>query len=744
MQETPVLSAPSGNGNSPHYEQYRVIRRDGRDAPFLPDKIAVAISKAFLAAQDQQEELSSRAKEIVAQLTTGVFEALTRRRPHGGEFHIEEIQDQVELALMRAGEYNVARRYVLYREEHAKAREAQLKTPVVETASHVLQVVRANGTLAPLDVAALQAQLQVACEGLAHVNAAELQEETLGGLYDGIPQSEVLRAAIMAARARIEAAPEYAFVAARLLLDELCAEVLESDLSHAQSHNAYLTRFPEHIHNGVKAGRLTAALLGFDLEKIATALQPERDRQFAYMGLQTLYDRYLIHIEGRRAELPQWFWMRVAMGLAQREIDREARAIEFYEIISRFRFVPSTPTLFNSGTAYPQLSSCYLTTIGDDLGEIYDAIRDNALLSKFSGGLGNDWTPVRALGARINSTNGQSQGIVPFLKVANDTAVAVNQGGKRQGAVCAYIEPWHLDVEEFLDLRKNTGDDRRRTHDMHTALWIPDLFLERVANGGEWTLFSPNETPDLHDLYGRAFAERYTHYEARAARGELRNTRTLSATELWRKVLTRLFETGHPWVTFKDAANLRSPQQHCGVVHSSNLCTEITLNTNRDEIAVCNLGSINLAAHTTREGFDTEMLGETARVAMRMLDNVIDINLYPVPEARASNLRHRPVGLGVMGFQDALHIQRIAYQSEAAMDFADKTMEAVSYYAILASTELAKERGAYASFKGSLWDRGILPLDSIELLAREREELDVDRASTLNWQHVREAIAAHG
>lgn len=742
--ETTVFTSSPDSGSTPHFERYRVVRRDGREAPFLPDKIAVALSKAFLATQEQHQELSARAKETVAQLTANVVESLTRRRPNGGELHIEEIQDQVELALMRAGEQNVARRYVLYREERAKVREAQGKEPVAEATPHVPQVVGPDGTLAPLDATALQAQLETACDGLSHVNAFELQEETLGGLYDGIPQSEVLRAAIMAARTRIESAPEYAFVAARLLLDELCAEVIQSDLPHAQLQSEYAARFADYIEIGIAAGRLTPALREFDLEKIASALEPERDRQFAYMGLQTLYDRYLIHIEGRRIELPQWFWMRVAMGLAQREIDREARAIEFYQIISRFRFVPSTPTLFNSGTVYPQLSSCYLTTIGDDLSEIYDGIRDNALLSKFSGGLGNDWTPVRAMGARINSTNGQSQGIVPFLKVANDTAVAVNQGGKRQGAVCAYIEPWHLDVEEFLDLRKNTGDDRRRTHDMHTALWIPDLFLERVAQNGQWTLFSPNETLDLHDLYGRAFSERYAQYEDAAARGQLQSSQTLPAAELWRKVLTRLFETGHPWITFKDAANLRSPQQHCGVVHSSNLCTEITLNTSRDEIAVCNLGSISLAAHTTREGFDFGMLGETARVAMRMLDNVIDINLYPVPEARVSNLRHRPVGLGVMGFQDALHIQRLAYGSEAAMEFADKTMEAVSYHAILASASLAQERGAYASFKGSLWDQGILPIDSIEILASQRDELDVDRTRTLNWQPVREAIAAHG
>lgn len=757
--QTATLTAPVQEPDSDHQNgsahgssqrdlgHYRVTRRDGRVVPFLPEKIAVALSKAFLAAQDQHEEPTARSRELVTQLTDSVVESLTRRRA-GGEFHIEEIQDQVELVLMRAGEHNVARRYVLYREERARARarEEQGRVPTPQaTASGQLRVLRTDGTLAPLDLGALQRRLQSSCDGLAHVSAEELQEETLAGLFEGVPENEISNAAIMASRSRIEAAPEYAYVAARLLLDDLCAEVLGQPVSHQDSGQLYAGRFADYIATGVAANRLAPALLEFDLERIASALKPERDRQFAYMGLQTLYDRYLIHIEGRRIEMPQWFWMRIAMGLAQREINREAPAIEFYEVISQFRFVPSTPTLFNSGTNYPQLSSCYLTTIGDNLGEIFDAIRDNALLSKFSGGLGNDWTPVRALGARIESTNGASQGIVPFLKVANDTAVAVNQGGKRQGAVCAYVEPWHLDIEEFLDLRKNTGDDRRRTHDMHTALWIPDLFFQRVAGNGNWTLFSPDETPDLHDLYGRAFADRYATYEAHATAGKLRNSRTLPALELWRKILTRLFETGHPWITFKDPSNLRSPQRHAGVVHSSNLCTEILLNTSREEIAVCNLGSVNLAQHVSPHGIDFETLGNTVRTAMRMLDNVIDLNLYPVPEARTSNLHHRPVGLGVMGFQDALHIQRLAYASDAAVEFADRTMEAISYHAILGSTELAKERGSYSSYNGSLWQQGILPIDSIQLLASERdEELEMDRAATLDWQVVRDAIAQHG
>lgn len=747
-------STMSQNGSSPNgvyshknpdisRDQYSVIRRDGREVAFLPEKIAIALGKAFAAAQEDPRELTSRARELVQQLTDNVVASLTRRRA-GGALHVEEIQDQVELELMRAGEYQIARRYVLYREERTKAREATRESAHKST-SHQRKIKNADGELVALDESALQTQIEEACKGLKHVEAFDVLEETLNGLYDGIPQDEVIQTAIMTVRARVETAPEYAFVAARLLLDSISREVLQIEATHTQVGDKYLSAFADYIESGVQAGRLSPALLEFDLERISAALRPERDLQFQYMGLQTLYDRYLIHIEGRRIELPQWFWMRIAMGLAQRETDREARAIEFYETISQFRFVPSTPTLFNSGTCYPQLSSCYLTTIGDDLSQIFDAIRDNALLSKFSGGLGNDWTPVRALGAPIRSTNGKSQGLVPFLKVANDTAVAVNQGGKRQGAVCAYIEPWHLDIEEFLDLRRNTGDDRRRTHDMHTALWVPDLLLQRVQEAGQWTLFSPDEVPDLHDLYGKAFKERYEYYESQFAEGEIRNARTVSAVDLWRKVLTRLFETGHPWLTFKDAANLRSPQQHVGVVHSSNLCTEITLNTSQDEIAVCNLGSVNLAAHTTATGIDHDRLKETVGSAMRMLDNVIDINLYPVPEAEASNMRHRPVGLGVMGLQDALYKQRIPFASQAAVKFSDTAMEAISYQAILASANLAKERGAYESYEGSLWDRGILPVDTLKLMDEARSTaVEVDRSVSLDWAPVRKAIEAHG
>jgi ribonucleoside-diphosphate reductase alpha chain len=488
----------------------------------------------------------------------------------------------------------------------------------------------------------------------------------------------------------------------------------------------------------------------FDLPRLAAALNASRDLQFNYLGLQTLYDRYFLHIEERRIEMPQAFFMRVAMGLALNEMDRERRAIEFYEILSTFDFMSSTPTLFNSATTRPQLSSCYLTTVDDDLDGIYEALKENALLSKFAGGLGNDWTNVRALGSHIKGTNGKSQGVVPFLKVVNDTAVAVNQGGKRKGAVCAYLETWHLDIEEFLELRKNTGDDRRRTHDMNTSNWIPDLFMKRVMEGGDWTLFSPSNTPDLHDKFGRAFEEAYVAYEQKADRGELKPFRRIPAQQLWRKMLGMLFETGHPWITFKDPCNIRSPQQHIGVVHSSNLCTEITLNTNETEIAVCNLGSVNLTAHMTTDAngkmiLDHEKLQRTVRTAMRMLDNVIDINYYAVAKARNSNLKHRPVGMGIMGFQDCLHMQRIPYASDEAVKFADSSMEAVCYYAYQASNELAAERGVYSTYKGSLWDRGILPQDSVAMLAAERGGyVEVDNSSTMDWSGLRASIKQHG
>lgn len=742
-------SIRSGSAAVKSAPAYQVIRRNGTVTPFDASKIAIALTKAFLAVEGGRAAASRRVHEAVEELTQQIVGALTRRGDAGRTFHIEEIQDQVELALMRGEHHKVARAYVLYREARAKERAAE--SAPAAAPSIQLSVTNADGSKSQLDERRLIGVVEEACAGLADVSPEPILAETRRNLYDGITLDELALAPIMAARTLIEQEPNYAYVSARLLLDKLRCEALS--FVHGRTEQAtqvemtagYAEYFPAYIATGIKADLLDPELGRFDVERIAAALKPERDLQFQFLGLQTLYDRYFLHVHGTRFELPQAFFMRVAMGLAIREIDREARAIEFYDLISSFDFMCSTPTLFNAGTTHPQLSSCFLTTVSDDLDGIFKAIKDNALLAKYSGGLGNDWSRVRGLGAHIKGTNGQSQGVVPFLKVANDTAIAVNQGGKRKGAVCAYLETWHVDIEEFLDLRKNTGDDRRRTHDMNTANWVPDLFMQRVAEDGQWTLFSPDETPDLHDLYGAAFAERYAHYEQKAERMELRVAKRVRAVDLWRRMLTMLFETGHPWITFKDPCNIRSPQQHCGVIHSSNLCTEITLNTSDSEVAVCNLGSINLAAHVAEKGLDRERLARTVNTAMRMLDNVIDINFYTIPEARRSNLRHRPVGLGLMGHQDALHALRIAIGSDEAVKFADESMELISYCAISASADLAEERGRYASFDGSLWSRGILPIDSMQMLADARGEyLRADISTTLDWDSLRERVKTSG
>lgn len=751
-----AADTPAGLSTAGTLQDIKVVRRNGAVVRFDSPKITVALTKAFLAVQGGQGAASARVREVTEELTGQVASALMRRHPAGGVLHIEDIQDQVELALMRSGEHEVARAYVLYRERRAQERAAAVKLEPAQPRAGLNMLV--DGRPVPLDQAWLEATISAACAGLeAHVQVQDVVDDTLKNLYDGVPVEEVQKSAILAARALIEKDPAYAKVSARLLLHTVRTEVLQADVAPAEVEARTREYFPRFIKTGVEIGLLNEDLARFDLSRLASALHPERDFQFDYLGLQTLYDRYFLidrndpHTgEGRRIELPQVFFMRVAMGLALNELDREGKAIAFYDLLSSFDFMSSTPTLFNSGTTHSQLSSCYLTTVGDDLDDIYEAIKENALLAKYAGGLGNDWTPVRALGSHIKGTNGKSQGVVPFLKVVNDTAVAVNQGGKRKGAVCTYLETWHLDIEEFLELRKNTGDDRRRTHDMNTANWIPDLFMKRVMENGPWTLFSPSDVPDLHDKYGKAFESAYIGHEQKAARGEIRLFRTVQATTLWRKMLTMLFETGHPWITFKDPCNIRSPQSHVGVVHSSNLCTEITLNTNSSEIAVCNLGSVNLVQHlrpVAGGGFelDTDKLKKTITVAMRMLDNVIDINYYAVAKARTSNVRHRPVGLGIMGFQEALHAMRIPYASDRAVDFADTSMEAVCYEAYWASTELAQERGAYSSFKGSLWDRGILPLDSLDLLAQERGGyLEADRTARLNWNALRERIKAHG
>ena len=726
----------------------KTIKRNGKVVRYDEEKIKVAITKAFIAVEGSNAATSNRIYQQIDELARQVTQTFKRRLPSGGTIHIEDIQDLVELALMRSSQYKIARTYVLYREERRKARDTQV-TPQTND-SKTLLITLPNGNVQPLDLERINIIVTEACRNLVHVDPAPVIKDALRNLYNLAKLDDVYKSLIMSARALVETEPNYTYVSARLLLDNMRREALsklqiQNDATFDEMITIYPAYFKNYIAHGIQQGILDHKLSEFDLDKLGAALLPERDMQFTYLSLQTLYDRYLIHEKGARYELPQAFFMRVAMGLAIREQNKDEKAIEFYTLLSSFDYMSSTPTLFNAGTVRPQLSSCYLTTVPDHLDGIYSAIKDNALLSKFAGGLGNDWTPVRAMGAHIKGTNGKSQGIVPFLNVADATAVAVNQGGKRKGAVCAYLECWHRDVEEFLELRKNTGDDRRRTHDMNTALWIPDLFMKRVHAEGDWTLFSPDEVPDLHDQYGKAFETMYIECEERAYQGTIRNAKTIPAIKLWRKMLSMLFETGHPWLTFKDACNLRSPQQHAGVIHSSNLCTEITLNTSEDEIAVCNLGSVNLPAHIKKGKLDKEKLKRTINTAIRMLDNVIDINYYSVPQARNSNLKHRPIGLGLMGFQDALYALNIDYTSDAAVAFADTSMELISYYAIEASCDLAKERGKYSSYEGSLWSKGILPIDSINLLQQARGTfLEQDRSQHLDWESLRIKVRTQG
>ncbi|URQ69992.1 ribonucleoside-diphosphate reductase subunit alpha [SAR86 cluster bacterium] len=729
----------------------RVIKRNGKVVSFEEDKIKVAITKAFLSVESGNAAASERIHKKVDDITSDVIEVFERRMPSGGTLHIEEIQDQVELQLMRAEELKVAKSYILYRADRTQQRK--IETPDFDIPdTPAINITKSDGSIVPLDVERLAGLINDACEGLEHVSMNEVLEEALKNLYDGVSISDMRTSLVMSARTKVEKEPNYSFVTARILMDQIRNEALSflgvaEESTYQEMEKYYPEAFKAYIDKGIELDILDPELKTYDLNMLGNAIEYSRDNQFTYLGLQTLYDRYFIHCDDTRYELPQVFFMRVAMGLAIEEEKREERAIEFYRLLSSFDYMSSTPTLFNSGTKRPQLSSCYLTTIPDNLDGIFSAMKDNALLSKWAGGLGNDWTPVRAMNSYIKGTNGKSQGVVPFLKVANDTAVAVNQGGKRKGAMCGYLETWHLDIEEFLELRKNTGDERRRTHDMNTANWVPDLFMKRVEQDKNWTLFSPGETPDLHDLTGKMFEKRYEEYEEKAKTGEMNQHKSVPAKELWRKMLTMLFETGHPWITFKDSCNLRSPQQHAGVIHSSNLCTEITLNTSADkEIAVCNLGSVNLANHMKDGKLDEEKVKKTVSTAIRMLDNVININYYSVDTAKNSNYRHRPIGLGLMGFQDALYMQDIPYCSKDAVEFADRSMELISYNAIYASTELAKERGAYESFEGSLWSKGILPKDSIEVLEEHRgkEYIKVDRSETLEWDKLRKKVKQDG
>ena len=729
----------------------RVIKRNGKVVAFEDDKIKVAITKAFLATESGNAAASERIHKKVNQLTENVVEVFQRRMPSGGTLHIEEIQDQVELQLMRSEELDVAKSYILYRAERTQERKKEkLEIELPDTPS--INITKSDGTVVPLDVEKVAGLISDACENLDEVSINEVLDEALKNLYDGVSIADMRTSLVMSARTKVEKEPNYSYVTARILMDQIRSEALNflniaEESTYQEMEKYYPEAFKAYIDKGIELDILNPELKTFDLDRLSQAIDHTRDNQFTYLGLQTLYDRYFIHCDDVRYELPQVFFMRVSMGLALEEENREDRAIEFYRLLSSFDYMSSTPTLFNSGTKRPQLSSCYLTTIPDDLDGIFSAMKDNALLSKWAGGLGNDWTPVRAMNSYIKGTNGKSQGVVPFLKVANDTAVAVNQGGKRKGAMCGYLETWHLDIEEFLELRKNTGDERRRTHDMNTANWVPDLFMKRVEQDENWTLFSPGEAPELHDLVGKAFEEKYEEYEDKAKKGEMNQFKSIPAKELWRKMLTMLFETGHPWITFKDSCNLRSPQQHSGVVHSSNLCTEITLNTSADkEIAVCNLGSVNLANHMKDGSLDEEKVKQTVSTAIRMLDNVININYYSVDTAKNSNFKHRPIGLGLMGFQDALYLQDIPYCSDEAVEFADRSMELISYSAIYASTELAKERGAYESFEGSLWSKGILPKDSIDILSENRgsEYLNVDRSETLDWETLRKKVIKDG
>ena len=727
-----------------------VIKRDGRVVEFNANRIEHALKSAFIDVKGQEAAQSSSIKEMTEKLTQYISDKLHNRWPEGGYVHIEAIQDTVELALMHEGLHKVAREYVIYREERRKEREAMQSQQQV-TAGRIIHVTLDDGHRQLLDVNWLKNLINDACKGLENVNADAIFKDVINNIFDGAAMKDIYKALTLSARTMVELDPNYSYVTARLLLQDLYGEALSFlnilfDQQNLDMNTLYPDAFSAYISKGIELEILDPKLADFDTDKLGKALKAERDLLHTYQSVQILYDRYFQHKNGTRLELPQVFYMRVAMGLALNEKpqERNERAIEFYNLLSQHDFMSSTPTLFNAGTNYSQLSSCFLTTVPDDLSGIYSAIRDNALLSKFAGGLGNDWTPVRAMGSHIKGTNGKSLGVVPFLNVADATAIAVNQGGKRKGAVCAYLETWHLDIEEFLELRKNTGDDRRRTHDMNTANWIPDLLVKRVFNNEDWTLFSPHDAPDLHDLYGADFEKRYAEYEKMAAENKLMHKK-IPAVQLWRKMLSLIFETGHPWFTFKDPCNLRSPQRHCGVVHSSNLCTEITLNTSAEEVAVCNLGSINLAKHTTPDGIDEKKLAATVKTAIRMLDNVIDINYYTIPQAKNANQKHRPIGLGIMGFQDALYIQDIDYCSNGAVEFADNSMEFVSYYAIKSSMELAKERGKYESFDGSLWSQGIMPIDSIKLLADSRGEyLEQDTSSRLDWDSLRKLVQKHG
>jgi ribonucleoside-diphosphate reductase alpha chain len=717
-----------------------VKKRDGRTVPYQKDLIETAITKAYTATKGGVDE--EKVQEIANKVEHTLTELFIEHIPE-----VEKIQDVVEQQIAHEGDFDVARAYILYREQQAEKREHEKEELLEAVERSDLRVVKRDGSTADFDIREIEVAVDHAVQGFEkEVETAEVIESIKLNVYDGIKTSEINQAIIMALKARVERDPAYSFVAARFLLNDLYKDVLGVDEFGGDYLGEYKKQFKNKIEYGIKVGRYAEEMADFDFEKLSAELKPERDRLFEYMGAQILHDRYFVRDEKQaHIEVPQYFWMRVAMGLSLREENKTEAAINAYNTLSQMLYVPSTPTLLHSGTGRPQMSSCYLNYVEDDLSHIFKVIGDNAQMSKWSGGIGGDWTNIRATNALVKTINTGSQGLIPFLKIVDATTASINRSGKRRGATAVYLETWHMDIEDFLDLRKNTGDDRRRTHDINTVNWVPDLFMKRVLEDKEWTLFSPEEVPGLHDLYGKAFEEKYVEYEKMADEGKISLWKRVPASKMWRKMITMLFETGHPWITFKDPSNIRSPQDHVGVVHNSNLCTEITLNTSRDETAVCNLGSINLIRHFRDGKLDKELMSKTVSEAMRMLDNVIDINFYPIQEAENSNLRHRPVGLGVMGYQDLLYAMKMSFDSEEAVKLSDEIMEFISYHAILNSSKLAKEKGAYSSYKGSKWDRGLFPVDTIELLEKERgESTGISAFGRMDWEPVREHVKEYG
>jgi ribonucleoside-diphosphate reductase alpha chain len=725
----------------------QIKKRNGDVVDFEVDKIERAIKSAFIAVT--REDKAPIAKHIAELVMKELeLEVMTREAYLPT---VEHTQDLVEKHIMAAGFFDVAKAYIIYRYERSKERVEKKKEDMEKLEENALYITKKDGSRQVFDVEKIRKSVKHVSYGYEkEINIDQIVNQVKLEVFDGMTTRDINKAIVMTVRTMIEQDPAYSYVASRLLLRQINEETIGNRLDYTKVDAAYRQVFIDGIKSGVEKKLLDDRMVDFDLAALAKAIVPSRDELFMYLGTQTLHERYLVRDtsgDGGIIENIQGFWMRIAMGiaLAEKKEDRNKRAVEFYEVMSTMRFVPSSPTLFHSGTRHPQLSSCYLNTVGDSLESIFKVYADNAQLSKWAGGIGTNWSSVRASGSLVKKSGIQSNGIVPFLKIANDVTVAINRSGRRRGATAVYLENWHYDVEEFLDLRKNTGDDRRRTHDMNTAHWISDLFMKRVREDGEWTLFSPDEVSDLTEIYGKKFEIAYTAYEKKADAGEIKLFKRIKARDLWRKMITMLFETGHPWITWKDPSNVRSPQDHAGVVHNSNLCTEITLNNSLEETAVCNLGSLNYQRLMSNGRFDVELVAKTTKTAIRMLDNVIDVNYYPTEEARVSNFRHRPIGLGIMGFHDALYMMNINFDSEQAVMFADESMELISYHAILASSELARERGAYESYKGSKWDRGIFPVDTIALLEVERgEKIDVPRSGKLDWSVVRASVKANG